>query len=178
MPILNGVDRNEIQKCNDLTVGNWKWSDVQECYNVLSLLQQKPRELLMWVLSLFADVAQHSDENKMNSSNLARVLAPNLYSEEDDLRYATVLSSVITFCDTMISHLANSGKQMNSVCSVCWTNRRYPLLCALKTEWQSHEIVLTPIHGRKLNHRERRSIVKAHEEDSKAIVASAVQSGW
>ncbi|KAK8802323.1 hypothetical protein WA588_005294 [Blastocystis sp. NMH] len=155
MPILNGVDRNEIQKCNDLT----------ECYNVLSLLQQKPRELLMWVLSLFADVAQHCDENKMNSSNLARVLAPNLFSEEDDLRYATVLSSVITFCDTMISHLANSGKQMNSVCSVCWTNRRYPLLCALKTEWQSHEIVLTPIH------------VKAHEEDSKAIVASAVQSG-
>ena len=178
MPILNGVDRNELQKCNELTVGDWKWDEVQACYNVLSLLQQKPRELLMWMLSLFADVSQHCDENKMNSSNLARVLAPNLFSEEDDLRYATVLSSVITFCDTMISHLANSGKQMNSVCSVCWTNQRYSLPCALKTERQGHEIVLTPIHGKRFNYHERRSIVKAREEDSKAIVASAFQSRW
>ena len=86
---------------------------------MLSLLQQQPRELLMWVLSLFADVSQHCSENKMNASNLARVLAPNLFSEEDDMRYAAYLSSVITFCDTMISHLANSGKRMSSVCSVC-----------------------------------------------------------
>lgn len=86
---------------------------------MLSLLQQTPRELLMWVLSLFADVSQHCDENKMNASNLARVLAPNLFSEDDDMRYAAYLSSVITFCDTMISHLANSGKQMSSVYPVC-----------------------------------------------------------
>ena len=124
MPILNGVDRNEMQKCNELTVGDRKRNETQECYNVLSLLQQKPRELLMWVLSLFADVAQHCDENKMNAYNLARVLAPNLFSEEDDLRYASFLGSVITFCDTMISHLANSGKRMSSVCSVCWTSQR------------------------------------------------------
>lgn len=86
---------------------------------MLSLLQQKPRELLMWVLSLFADVSQHCDENKMNASNLARVLAPNLFSEDDDIRYAAYLSNVITFCDTMISHLANSGKRMSSVYPVC-----------------------------------------------------------
>ena len=108
-----------MKKCDDLTVGYRRCTEVQECYNILSLLQQEPRELLMWVLSLLADVAQHCDENKMNSSNLARVLAPNLFSEEDDVRYATYLNSVITFCDTMISHLANSGQPLNSVCCVC-----------------------------------------------------------
>ena len=41
----------------------------------------------------------------MNSKNLAIMIAPNLFSEDDDLLYTTYLKQVIDLCDCMISHL-------------------------------------------------------------------------
>lgn len=44
----------------------------------------------------------------MNPKNLAMMIAPNLFSEDDDLLYASYLKQVIEFCDCVISHFAAS----------------------------------------------------------------------
>ncbi len=59
----------------------------------------------MWLFSLLADIAFCCKDNKMNSKNLAIMIAPNLFSEDDDLLYTTYLKQVIDLCDCMISHL-------------------------------------------------------------------------
>ena len=60
----------------------------------------------MWLFSLLADIAFCCTDNKMNSKNLAMMIAPNLFSEDDDLLYTKYLKQVIEFCDCVISHLA------------------------------------------------------------------------
>ena len=63
------------------------------------------RDLLMWIFSLLATTTSLVEFNLMNSQNLARMIAPNLFKEEDDLLYSEYLKKVIVFCDMVISNL-------------------------------------------------------------------------
>ena len=65
-------------------------------------------DLLMWLFSLMATVAKHVDTNLMDEQNLARMVAPNLFNEDDDLLYSSYLKKAIEFCDKMISNLVTT----------------------------------------------------------------------
>ena len=65
-------------------------------------------DLLMWLFSLMATVAKHVDTNLMDEQNLARMAAPNLFKEDDDLLYSNYLKKAIEFCDIMISNLVTT----------------------------------------------------------------------
>ena len=55
-----------------------------------------------------ATVARYVDKNLMDEQNLARMIAPNLFKEEDDQLYSNYLKKAIEFCDKMISNLVTT----------------------------------------------------------------------
>eukprot|EP01102_Stenamoeba_stenopodia_P007666 TRINITY_DN2163_c0_g1_i1.p1 TRINITY_DN2163_c0_g1~~TRINITY_DN2163_c0_g1_i1.p1 ORF type:complete len:530 (-),score=106.95 TRINITY_DN2163_c0_g1_i1:57-1646(-) len=75
------------QVLNELPPSTFLSSDDEaSCVNAYETLLQPgvKKDLLDWLLDLLADVALQEPINKMNSRNLAIVVAPNLFQADDD----------------------------------------------------------------------------------------------
>jgi hypothetical protein len=59
---------------------------VQHLRELIAKMPQQNRHLLQYLMEFLAKIAQKSDKNKMNASNLGTMIAPTiLYSATEDL---------------------------------------------------------------------------------------------
>jgi len=108
--LLNTIPSEQILRC----------STGREC---MQLVQQFPHDvkgLLLWLLSVMAEVAQHQEKNKMNERAIAIVMAPNLYeppqAQSSDPMEALIYSQKMTkfLCELLHHYVMAKTRVHNS----------------------------------------------------------------
>ncbi|KAK1394424.1 Rho GTPase-activating protein 1 [Heracleum sosnowskyi] len=75
----------------------------EDCSALLRLLPPTEAALLDWAINLMADVVQQEHLNKMNTSNIAMVFAPNMTQMADQLTALMYAVQVMNFLKALIS---------------------------------------------------------------------------
>jgi len=96
VPILNTLPQDSIMN----------FSTAADCVTAYDSLPEPQKTLLTWLLDFLAEIARNSSQNKMTSTNLAIVVAPNLY----DISTPNPMEGLILSqkCAQFMNHVLNS----------------------------------------------------------------------
>ena len=74
--LMVGVTTEQILACSESGVA---------CMKLLQSFSPQRQGLLLWLLEMMADVSELKDKNRMTERAVATVIAPNIYTEPEDL---------------------------------------------------------------------------------------------